>query len=211
MRGKGAPVSRRTFLAGAALGGGALWLGVPWRRLAAAQEDEPSRPVFGDAEASTFEAIAARIIPAGDGPGAREAGCLGFAEQALAGPEEASAGLVRAGLVAVGAAAYERYGRRFPELRAEEQDEMIGLLDSGEIGGWRGGTDPRRFFATVRGLVILGFLADPEYGGNRGGAGWQAVGFPASPHDEGHTEAQLHGRQRVIPIWERPRRLPPGA
>ena len=33
--------------------------------------------------------------------------------------------------------------------------------------------------------TLLGFLADPAYGGNRGGAGWRAIGHPQHPHGSG--------------------------
>jgi len=39
-----------------------------------------------------------------------------------------------------------------------------------------------------------GAYAAPEYGGNRDGAGWRAIGFPGDSQPRGYTEAEVSGR-----------------
>ena len=76
-------------------------------------------------------------------------------------------------LAGVDAVSRERFARRFVELAAEEQDEVLAALEPGHAGGWPAGDStvpPAKFFEAVR-FHTIGFLADPKYGGNLDYAG----------------------------------------
>ena len=55
--------------------------------------------------------------------------------------------------------------RTFAELQPEQQDAVLRSIEK---------TD---FFEMVRTDTVIGFLANPEYGGNRDKAGWRLMGF----------------------------------
>ena len=58
------------------------------------------------------------------------------------------------------------------------------------------------FFETVRAHTLIGFLADPSYGGNRGHAGWRVSGYPGPRHHQGgYTPQQMLGRAPIRPVW----------
>src|SRR3954447_1002424 len=111
---------------------------------------EPKPPVLhflNQVEAATLDAMASRIIPgdAGD-PGAHEAQAVVFIDRTLSGFLRDQQTPYRLGLRRLDASSRERYGRRFVELEATEQDAVLEGLDrSGD-----------RFFAVVREHVVQG-------------------------------------------------------
>jgi len=117
--------------------------------------------------AADIEALAAEIIPSGDTPGAREAGVIYFIDRALSTFDQGRQNLYRAGL----AHADSQRKSMFPgsqsinELTSTERVELLRSIERTE------------FFQLLRDHTICGFLCDPGYGGNRGGVGWQAIGF----------------------------------
>lgn len=123
--------------------------------------------VLTPAEVADVAAIAARIMPTTDTPGATEAGVVHFIDRAFA--EFAAEDLpdFRKELTALGARATARSAtaKRFADLGVVDQDAVLTGIES---------TD---FFRGIRGLVMLGMFADPKYGGNRGEAGWKLIGF----------------------------------
>jgi gluconate 2-dehydrogenase gamma chain len=114
---------------------------------------------FTAAQARDVEAIAAQIIPGGDSPGATEAGVVYFIDQALSRYFQDQQPLYRKGLAQLAG---------FAALPAEKQLEKLRSIEK------------TGFFEAIRTHTIMGFLADPKYGGNRDRAGWKFIGFAAA-------------------------------
>lgn len=123
------------------------------------------------AEARELEAIAARILPTTDTPGAREAGVIWFIDRSFDSLFKAQLGAVRAGLSGFQALVPARYPgvRIFSELDAAAQDEY---LASQENTG---------FFQLMRVMTLAGFLGMTSYGGNRDHVGWKLLGLTHGP------------------------------
>ena len=78
-------------------------------------------------------------------------------------------------------------------------DKALAAEDARALPLYREAQD---FFATNRFHALLGFIADPKYGGNRDYAGWKLMGFPGPLHMVGGvTPEQMIGRQPVMPVW----------
>lgn len=139
-------------------------------------------------EISALDALVARIVP-GDAsdPGAREAGVTDYIDRALAGPYKEWGLAYREGLRLLNAYALEVYGQKFHALAEDEQDAIIGALESGKAAGFEDGG--AAFFAMVWAHTIEGLLCDPAYGGNRDAVGWKLIGFPGAQY--GYTAEQM--------------------
>lgn len=198
-------ISRREFIARTALYGSTFWLLFKMPRpmaLQAAQESvEPA--VLSDAEWHTVEAITGRIIPADDEPGAIEANCVNFIDKALAHEDKALRRLYTVGLAGINAVSRETHGLPFVELAPEQQDQVLMALEDGNAAGWAGGAvSSEEFFETVRVHTVVGFLADPRYGGNRDYEGWKVLGYPGPRHVQGgYTPEQMLGKAKIKSIW----------
>jgi gluconate 2-dehydrogenase gamma chain len=199
-------ISRRTFLRSGSLYGAGLALALQLPRpravAAAAASSEPA--TFSDHEWKTVEAISGRIVPTDGEPGAIEALCVNFIDKALANEDAAARPLYTAGIAGVDAVARERFGRPFTALEAAPQDEILAALERGDAPGWPGDVPAPLFFETLRVHTLVGFLADPKYGGNRDHAGWRVTGYPGPRHRlGGYTPDQVTGREAIRPIWQR--------
>jgi gluconate 2-dehydrogenase gamma chain len=198
-------ITRRALLRnGSVLGGCAVlagWLPFPRAARAAAASSEPA--VLTSAQWQTLEAITVCIIPTDAEPGAREAGCVNFIDKALANEESGARPLYEAGLAATDDAALAGFGRRFGELTPVEQDTLLASMESGSAKGWPSGAPASPdFFAAVRAHTVIGFLADPKYGGNRNFAGWKLTGYPGPRHRlGGYTPEQMAGTAPVETVW----------
>lgn len=118
------------------------------------------------AEATELAAIAARIIPTDETPGATEAGAIYFIDHVLGSSRAEVLEPVRQGLAALASdAAAGHNGSLFSALSAEQQDGLLRAIEQ------------TPFFLTLRYLTICGTFSLPEYGGNRGGVGYQLVGM----------------------------------
>jgi gluconate 2-dehydrogenase gamma chain len=117
-------------------------------------------------EAAEFAAIAARIIPTDDTPGATEAGVIYFIDQVLGTSRPEALAPMREGLSTLQASARSIYqASTFRGLEDAQKDALLQAIE----------TTP--FFETMRYLTIAGMFSSPEYGGNRGGVGWRLIGF----------------------------------
>ncbi len=173
--------SRRTFVAAAGVLG-ASWLfgdvaGVEQALIHAATSvaRSPSPPfaTLSTAEALQLSAMAERIIPSDDGPGAREAGVIYFMDKALGTFAAKSLPAIRKGLADLTTRARKsRPGATsVASLSVVQQVALLRQIEKGE------------FFADVRYLTIVGMFANPSHGGNRGQVGWKLLGFePAMRH-----------------------------
>lgn len=116
-------------------------------------------------EAAELEAIAARIIPSDETPGAGEAGVIYFIDHVMGTRPEQLAELL-SGLQELQARAAEQFGSgRFADLTPAQQDQLLRAIEQ------------TPFFGTLRYLSIAGMFSLPEYGGNRDLAGYRLIGF----------------------------------
>lgn len=167
--------SRRDFVAtsGSALGG--AWLARFAPLLVAAQacarasrDDTGAFVTLTAREAADFDALAGRIVPSDDTPGAREAGVTRFADRAFGSFLADLLPSVRAGLERMHDRALGTgLAPSFADLPTEVQDQLIAQVEA-EDGG---------FFFLARSTVMLGLLSPSEHGGNQGGLGWELIGF----------------------------------
>jgi len=123
-------------------------------------------------QAATVIAIAARIVPTDDAPGATEAGVVYFIDRGLGSFLAADRESFLKGLgdfEAQVAAAHPDAGS-FAALPATAQDAFLKSVET------------TAFFGTLRLWTLFGLLASPAYGGNRDGVGWKLAGF-----EDGHA------------------------
>ncbi|MCZ2146332.1 MAG: gluconate 2-dehydrogenase subunit 3 family protein [Bryobacterales bacterium] len=118
-------------------------------------------------DASEVEALASLIIPSGATPGAREAGVVYFIDKALAAFDRDKRETYRQGL----RMARDRRLEMFP------QSTGLAALSPADQLRFARAIETTEFFEMLRVHVIIGFLAPPEYGGNRNRAGWALIGF----------------------------------
>jgi gluconate 2-dehydrogenase gamma chain len=147
-----------------------------WASIAAAQEH--AHKAVLDSSAVEFEffdprgageiaAIAGQILPSDDGAGAKEAGVIYFIDRALKTFASDQQQVYRNGLREI----EDVRERMFPSaesiasLSNEQQIELVRAIEKSD------------FFEVVRTHTVLGFLANPSYGGNRGKVGWNYIGF----------------------------------
>jgi gluconate 2-dehydrogenase gamma chain len=133
----------------------------------AAQAANAGFQYLNAADARELEALAAQIIPSDGTPGAREAGCIHFIDRALATFDREQRELYRTGL----AAARKKRLELFPQSQA-----IAGLSDAQAIALLKAIEDTE-FFKMLRTHTIMGFLATPDWGGNRGMVGWKHIGL----------------------------------
>jgi gluconate 2-dehydrogenase gamma chain len=173
-------IDRRKFLVAGLQGASAAWITLNWPALVAAAEHAaqatksatpPKLEVLTSEQAAEVEAVAGRIIPSDDSPGAREAGAIYFIDRALATFASGSRDDYQKGLPVFGAKTRELFPavQRFSEGTPEQQDAVLKALEA------------QPFFELIRSHTIMGFLADPMRGGNRDGVGWKLIDFDSSP------------------------------
>lgn len=198
-------VSRRELLRNGSVLTGGLWLSaqVPFPLAARAAAESSAPAVLSAAEWKTLEAITARVIPTDAQPGAREAGCTNFIDKALANEEAAMRPLYALGLAGVEAVSETKHQLAFTALSAEQQDALLESIERGDAKGWPDGSLPSpSFFELARVHTIIGFLADPKYGGNRDFAGWRVTGYPGPRHRRGgYRKEQVTGAAKVRTVW----------
>ncbi len=163
-------IPRRMFLIRSCAGVSAAWLSAYWPEVfaagqhahEAAKSDTPVKFEFFTAEqALEVEAVAAQIIPTDSTPGAREARVIYFIDRALVTFDKDKQPLYQKGLAALQAKAKNK----FSDLSSAQQTKLLmGIQLTG-------------FFQQARAHTIMGFFANPEYGGNYERAGWKHIGF----------------------------------
>jgi gluconate 2-dehydrogenase gamma chain len=149
-------------------------------------------------QARFVDAIAGRILPTTDTPGAIEAGAVFYIDRALAGPYPHLRSQYARGLRALNRYSKARFGIAFEKLSAEQQDAILSDLESGRIAELRKGGE---FFELVRTHVLEGVFGEPSYGGNRDLIGWKLVGFPGQQW--GYPETYINKVVDLSPVtWE---------
>ena len=166
-------LSRRNFMqSGVALAGGS-WLRFSIPGLAAmsqaacgARDETRQFTTLSSAEATEFEAIAARILPTTDTPGAREAGVIWFFDQTFGTFHAKNLDYARNGLAEFQQAL--EGDLLFSELEESAQDEYLTTRDQSS------------FFNLVRFMTVCGFFGMSKYGGNKDDLGWKLI--EVDPH-----------------------------
>lgn len=166
--------TRRGFLATSSMGLGGAWLLTRMPMIEAAAAHARRAAVEGlpfaaltDDEAREIEAVAARIVPSDDTPGAREAGVIRFIDRAFETFQADALPAARQGVadLATRAVASDAGVHVFSELPEDAQDGILREIEDGP------------FFGMIRMLTVLGMFTDPEHGGNQDKVGWQLLGF----------------------------------
>jgi gluconate 2-dehydrogenase gamma chain len=137
--------------------------------------EQQSDNVLTAEESKILSAVAERIFPRTDTPGAVEIGAVGYIEMALAGDYAALLPLYRQGLRALERCAQMQFARRFDALAEAQKDTVLTNFESGAVPGFAKAAE---FFETVRYHVLEGVFCEPHYGGNRDMIGWRLVNFP---------------------------------
>jgi gluconate 2-dehydrogenase gamma chain len=183
-------VSRRQFLSRGISGLSAVWVSThlpalvaaaDHARRAASSATPPKFEFFTPDQAAEIDAIAARIIPTDDTPGAREAGVVYFIDRGLTTFGADDQKTYREGLPELQARVGEMFAgvAKFSRLSVDQQDEVLRSFDESAPSArrpFRARPGAQNFFETVRQHTIAGFLVDPDYGGNHDGAGWKVIG-----------------------------------
>jgi gluconate 2-dehydrogenase gamma chain len=117
--------------------------------------------------ARALSALAAEIIPSDDGPGATEAGAVYFIDRALVTFDANKRDQYKQGLRQIELLRVKLFplSTSVEDLTREQRRQLIRGFESSE------------FFEVLRTHVVLGFLANPEYGGNNGKVGWKYIDF----------------------------------
>jgi len=183
--------SRRQFLVRSATGLTSAWMLANWPAVLAAHEHAhsvadsaaPKLEFLSAAQATEIEAIASQIIPSDDTPGAREAHVVYFIDRALTTFDRDSQSAYTHGLQELQSKVQATFPGKplFSSLSSEDQVRLLTAIEK---------TD---FFERVRVHTIMGFFADPSYGGNFEQAGWKLIGFENQPvHQQpfGYYDAQ---------------------
>jgi len=187
-------VDRRSFLSMGAAGISAAWLTANWPSMvsaathahAAVASPEPLKfEFFRPDEAIEVEAMASRILPSDETPGAKEAGVIYFIDRALVTFAVDSQKEYREGIAEVQALVAEKFpsAKKFSAATPEQQDAILEVLSNSKTNltasrGNRPNAAGQPFFEALRYHTIAGFLIDPDSGrgGNRNGVGWKVIG-----------------------------------
>ncbi|HLV89362.1 MAG TPA: gluconate 2-dehydrogenase subunit 3 family protein [Candidatus Sulfotelmatobacter sp.] len=167
--------SRRQFLIRSATGLSAAWMLANWPAILSAHEharqgaDSANYKLefFSGGQAKEVEAVAAQIIPSDDTPGAREARVVYFIDRALTTFDRDQQSTYTNGLEELDKTVADMFPGKaqFSSLSNEEQIKLLTAIEKTE------------FFERVRVHTIMGFVADPSYGGNFNQIGWKLIGF----------------------------------
>jgi gluconate 2-dehydrogenase gamma chain len=182
-------LSRRNFLTRAGGAVSAVWLSAHWPAILAAAEHAhqaaksavPAKfQFFSPEQAVEIDAITARIIPSDETPGAREAGVVYFIDHALNTFAIDDQKSYREGLPALQSRVHELFPavEKFSAASPDQQDQLLHTFDEKSEYGrrFRLNSTAKPFFETIRVHTIVGFLIDPDSGGNRDGVGWKVIG-----------------------------------
>jgi len=185
--------TRRQFLLHGITGVSSVWLSAHFPAVLsaathahqAAKSQSPTKFDFLSLEqAAEIDAIASRIIPTTDTPGAHEAGVVYFIDRALVTFAKSSQKTCLDGLSDLQILVAETFPgtKTFSSATPAQQDQILQSLDEQSAAGSRRSRRFRpagaSFFGIVRALTVMGFLIDPESDrrGNRDGVGWKLIG-----------------------------------
>jgi hypothetical protein len=184
-------LTRRTFLqaSGSVAGSSLMRAGLPTfiavsQSACTARDAAAAFENISNAEARELTAIAARILPTTDSPGATEAGAVYFIDKAFGTFLATTIDAKRAQLAEFqsGVAAAYSGAELFSDLDEADQDDYLKSVED------------TPFFRTVRFLTIAGVFGMATWGGNRDDIGWKLIGMDGPPHSWtppfGHYDAE---------------------
>ncbi len=135
----------------------------------------------------TLDAVFEHMFPAeADSPGSRDIRAIPYLQGMLAAPDMAPAdrAFVTDGVGWLNDLARERHGEDFPALGAEARETILRQVERSRAG--------ERWLSMLLDHLIEALLADPVYGGNPGGIGWEWLahqpGFPRPPAEKRYFE-----------------------
>ena len=146
-------------------------------------------------ESRVLEAVADRIFPSTDTPGATEIGAVNYIDTALAGDYASAATLYHQGIEAVNHCAQVKFNEEFFALSDNNKDLILSEFESGSIADFEQAAE---FFEMVRYHVLEGVFCEPQYGGNKEMMGWCLVGFPGQ--QSGYADAYINKRVDLAPV-----------
>lgn len=146
-------------------------------------------------QSKILTALADRIFPRTETPGAVEIGAVQYIEAALAGDYAALAPLYRQGLRAIERCSKAKFRRAFCLLSEAQKDQVLVDFETGAVPRFKPAAE---FFATVRGHVLEGIFCEPQYGGNRDMIGWRLVNFPGQQF--GYADAYIDKLVELDPV-----------
>ena len=189
-------VSRRQFLksSGSLSGAALLRIGAPplvaiSQAACTARDEKRAFVILSDREAADFAAIAARIIPTTDTPGATEAGVIHFFDNAFGAEMSGSLTSARDGLAEFNRALATSHPgtRSFAALDPAAQDAFLLSEESSD------------FFKLCWEMTIVGFFSMSKYGGNKDHVSWELIGFEGNKgaweYPFGHYDAEYAKEQ----------------
>jgi gluconate 2-dehydrogenase gamma chain len=187
-------LSRRRFLQSTSTitGASLLRIGAPaliaiTESACTAKQEGAAFVTIGSSAAAELAAIAARIIPTTDTPGATEAGVIHFIDQALGAEMNSSLESMLSDLSEFNVALAEAHpgAEGLASLAEAEQDAFLKTVENGDL------------FGLVRTMTIIGMFAMSKYGGNKDNIGWQLLNFEGAhggwQYPFGHYDAAVHG------------------
>lgn len=160
----------------------------------------PTFEFFTPDLAKEVDAVAARIIPTDQTPGARETGVVYFIDRALATFASGDRKLYTEGIAEMQARASEMFPglEKFSAATDGQQDEILRSLEkrtSSPARPFRPRPLAQNFFETLRQHTLAGFLIDPDSqpSRNRGGVGQFRVEILPARHtaQKGHAYFSL--------------------
>lgn len=155
---------------------GTAWLINDWAAVESAwahaahaigQQPAPAFATLTPEEGAVIGAIAARIVPSDDTPGAREAGAVYFIDRALGSFFKDQLRGAQRGVRDLNARVRKRHKgvTSFAALDSAAQDALLREIEN------------TPFFQGTRFTTIVGTFANSSWGGNRDNAGWKILGF----------------------------------
>jgi gluconate 2-dehydrogenase gamma chain len=159
------------------------------------EDNTATYKILRPAEVETLEAIADRIFPKTDTPGAVEIGAVHYIDVALAGDYAPLLPLYRQGLRSIDRHARKKFAASFAELSDRQKDQVLAEFEAGSVPIFRKASE---FFEMVRYHVLEGIFCEPQYGGNKDMIGWRLVGFPGQQF--GYDDAHINRRVDLEPV-----------
>ncbi len=172
-------LTRRLFLQGSGSLAGSMIVraGIPTfiavsQAACTAKEETAVFENLSSAEAREVIAIAARILPTTDTPGATEAGAVYFFDKAFGTYFSAMREPARQMLAGFQAGIPSAYpgAEFFSDLSADDQDAYLKSVEQ------------TPFFQGARFMTLAGVFGMSMHGGNRDNIGWKLVGMDGPPH-----------------------------
>lgn len=116
-----------------------------------------------------LEALAARILPSDDGPGAAETGVGGYLQKTLDRLAAGTREIYFQQLDALDQIARRSVDRGFADCSPSDQDRLV--------ESWIEEARARWVLEQLVRISLEGFLGDPRHGGNRRRLGWSYLGL----------------------------------